>query len=273
MTQPTASPTLDTLFKREPGATAGCAGAGRSPQQAARHRPAAEAPHLRAGRPHDLGAGGAFHRDPACRQFGDRGSAAQHHRIRAHRARRLSAPACVVAVLPLLWRQSELTMALNRTAARAIVTSSKIDGVVYSDHRHERRRRGVLDPPCLRLRQRPARRHGLARQRNLPGIPDHARRDPGRPQGGADFLRRHLGRLPAGAARPSRPDRRRPCNVARKRRAAGRTPSCRPSRRCRLPASPRRWRSGCCRAERWCCTIRSTRRRWNNRSTSRPAIR
>jgi len=39
----------------------------------------------------------------------------------------------VVAVLPLLWRQSELTMALNRTAARAIVTSSKIDGVIYSD--------------------------------------------------------------------------------------------------------------------------------------------
>src|SRR5439155_20920327 len=39
----------------------------------------------------------------------------------------------VVAVLPLLWRQSELTMALNRTAARAVVTSSKIDGVIYSD--------------------------------------------------------------------------------------------------------------------------------------------
>ncbi len=39
----------------------------------------------------------------------------------------------VVAVLPLLWRQSELTMALNRTAARGIVTSGKIDGVIYSD--------------------------------------------------------------------------------------------------------------------------------------------
>src|SRR6185436_6619030 len=39
----------------------------------------------------------------------------------------------VVAVLPMLWRQSELTMALNRTAARGIVTSGKIDGVVYSD--------------------------------------------------------------------------------------------------------------------------------------------
>ena len=39
----------------------------------------------------------------------------------------------VVAVLPLLWRQSELTMALNRTAARGIVTSGKVDGVTYSD--------------------------------------------------------------------------------------------------------------------------------------------
>ena len=39
----------------------------------------------------------------------------------------------VVAVLPLLWRQAELTMALNRTAARAIVTSSKVDGIVYAD--------------------------------------------------------------------------------------------------------------------------------------------
>src|SRR5437016_10881553 len=39
----------------------------------------------------------------------------------------------VVAALPLLWRQAELTMALNRTAARAIVTTSKVDGIVYAD--------------------------------------------------------------------------------------------------------------------------------------------
>jgi hypothetical protein len=39
----------------------------------------------------------------------------------------------VVAVLPLLWRQAELTMALNRTAARAIVTTSRVDGILYSD--------------------------------------------------------------------------------------------------------------------------------------------
>ena len=39
----------------------------------------------------------------------------------------------IVALLPLLWRQAELTVALNRTGARAIVTSGKIDGVVHAD--------------------------------------------------------------------------------------------------------------------------------------------
>src|SRR5215510_14736837 len=47
--------------------------------------------------------------------------------LAAHRA------GLVVAALPLLWRHAELTAALNRTAARAIVTMSKIDGVIYSD--------------------------------------------------------------------------------------------------------------------------------------------
>jgi hypothetical protein len=45
----------------------------------------------------------------------------------AHRA------GLVVALLPQLWRQAELTVALNRTGARAIVTSSKIDGVGHAD--------------------------------------------------------------------------------------------------------------------------------------------
>lgn len=47
--------------------------------------------------------------------------------LAAHRA------GLVVAVLPLLWRHAEVTAALNRTAARAIVTMSRIDGVSYSD--------------------------------------------------------------------------------------------------------------------------------------------
>src|SRR6201999_2163762 len=47
--------------------------------------------------------------------------------LAAHRA------GLVVALFPLLWRQSELVAALNRTSARAIVTSAKVDGVVHSD--------------------------------------------------------------------------------------------------------------------------------------------
>jgi hypothetical protein len=39
----------------------------------------------------------------------------------------------IVAVLPLLWRQAELTVALNRTGARAIVTMGKVDGIVHAD--------------------------------------------------------------------------------------------------------------------------------------------
>jgi AMP-binding enzyme len=47
--------------------------------------------------------------------------------LAAHRA------GLIVALLPLLWRQAELTVALNRTGARAIVTSGRIHGVVHAD--------------------------------------------------------------------------------------------------------------------------------------------
>jgi hypothetical protein len=47
--------------------------------------------------------------------------------LAAHRA------GLIVAMLPLLWRQAELTVALNRTGARAIVTTSKVDGVSHAD--------------------------------------------------------------------------------------------------------------------------------------------
>jgi hypothetical protein len=47
--------------------------------------------------------------------------------LAAHRA------GLIVALLPLLWRQAELTMALNRTGARAIVTARNIDGVSHAD--------------------------------------------------------------------------------------------------------------------------------------------
>lgn len=47
--------------------------------------------------------------------------------LAAHRA------GLVVAPFPLLWRQAELVAALNRTSARAIVTTAKVDGVVHAD--------------------------------------------------------------------------------------------------------------------------------------------
>jgi acyl-CoA synthetase (AMP-forming)/AMP-acid ligase II len=39
----------------------------------------------------------------------------------------------IVALVPQLWRQAELTVALNRTGARAIVAMGRIDGVDHAD--------------------------------------------------------------------------------------------------------------------------------------------
>jgi hypothetical protein len=47
--------------------------------------------------------------------------------LAAHRA------GLVVALLPQLWRQAELTVALNRTGARAVATMGRIDGVGHAD--------------------------------------------------------------------------------------------------------------------------------------------
>ena len=47
--------------------------------------------------------------------------------LAAHRA------GLVVALLPQLWRQAELTVALNRSGARAVVGMSRIDGVNHAD--------------------------------------------------------------------------------------------------------------------------------------------
>lgn len=47
--------------------------------------------------------------------------------LAAHRA------GLVVALLPQLWRQADLTIALNRTGARAVVTSGRIDSVGHAD--------------------------------------------------------------------------------------------------------------------------------------------
>jgi AMP-binding enzyme len=47
--------------------------------------------------------------------------------LAAHRA------GLVVALFPLLWRQAELVAALNRTSARAIVTSARVDGISHAD--------------------------------------------------------------------------------------------------------------------------------------------
>ena len=109
----------------------------------------------------------------------------------------------VVALLPLLWRQAELTVALNRTAARAIVTTSRVDGVVYADLAMNAAAEAFsIRHVCGFGTDLP---EGMASlDQAIFGKSDHrARGDPGRPQGRADLVRRHRRRLSPGAARPS----------------------------------------------------------------------
>ena len=162
VTHPNASPTLDVLFQRilarQPDALALLDPA----QQAARHRPAAEAPDLRPGRPRDLGARGAFHRIRPAGQFRDRGAIAEYGRVRADGA-------CRAPRRP------------GRRGVAAAVAAGGIDRRAQPHrrprrrhhepdrrrrsrrHRHECRGGMLFDPPCLRLWRRSAGRHGLAR--------------------------------------------------------------------------------------------------------------
>ena len=132
MTQPTASPTLDTLFKRvlsrRPDALAliDPANKPRITGEAPRHLTYAQADKMISSLAAHFIESGLPANSVIAVQLPNTVEFALTV-LAAYRA------GLVVAVLPLLWRQAELTMALNRTAARAIVTSSRVDGVLYSD--------------------------------------------------------------------------------------------------------------------------------------------
>jgi acyl-CoA synthetase (AMP-forming)/AMP-acid ligase II len=132
VTQPTASPTLDTLFKRvlsrRPDALAlvDPANKPRITGEAPRHLTYAQADKMISSLAAHFIESGLPANSVIALQLPNTVEFALTV-LAAYRA------GLVVAVLPLLWRQAELTMALNRTAARAIVTSSRVDGILYSD--------------------------------------------------------------------------------------------------------------------------------------------
>ena len=130
--------------------------------------------------------------------------------LAAHRA------GLIVALLPQLWRQAELTAALNRTSARAIVTSSKIDGVSHADL--------AMNAAAEAFSIRHVCGFGDDLPEGMASLDlalksessDRASRGPGRTQGGADLLRCHLRRSARRAADPSQPDCRRTRHFPRK---------------------------------------------------------
>jgi acyl-CoA synthetase (AMP-forming)/AMP-acid ligase II len=132
VTQPTASPTLDTLFKRvlsrQPDALAlvDPANKARVTGEAPRHLTFAQADRMISA----LAAHFIESSLPANSVIAVQLPNTVEFALTVLAAYRAG---LVVAVLPLLWRQAELTMALNRTAARAIVTTSRVDGILYSD--------------------------------------------------------------------------------------------------------------------------------------------
>ena len=143
MTQPTASPTLDGLFRRilarQPDALALVDPlnkqriTGQPPKrltfaQADRAISALAAHFIESGLPTN---------SVIAVQL------PEHRRIRADGAAPRIRAGLVVAVLPLLWRQAELTVALNRTGARAIVTIGQDRRRRLCRSRHERRGRSV----------------------------------------------------------------------------------------------------------------------------------
>ena len=161
--------------------------------------------------------------------------------LAAHRA------GLIVALLPLLWRQAELTVALNRTGARAIVTTSRIDGVSHADLAMNAAAEAFsIRHVCGFGDDLP---EGMASlDRAIAANPPTPRaRHPGRPQGGDHLFRRDRGWFSRGAAHPSEPDRRRPRAVRSKATCRRARRSCRLSRRPPSRASPPRSRSGCCR--------------------------
>jgi AMP-binding enzyme len=132
VTQPTASPTLDTLFKRvlsrRPDALAlvDPANKARITGEAPRHLTYAQADKMISSLAAHFIESGLPANSVIAIQLPNTVEFVLTV-LAAYRA------GLVVAVLPLLWRQAELTMALNRTAARAIATSSRVDGILYSD--------------------------------------------------------------------------------------------------------------------------------------------